>query len=163
MAWDPKTFEYYDDGSQFDLARPQTPPEDPHADWKRPTVNLGSMLEKLAIAAELRGKCESQIEVQFGMELKWVLPPDFTLFPQFEFRRWRMDFAVISRDMEVLAFIECDGAEFHSTAAQLTNDRRKDEAAAAANIKMFRFTGKEIYHAAPACAAVVLEHVRACA
>lgn len=154
MAWDPKTFEYYDDGSQFDLARAQRPPEDRSAPWA--ALNPLPIVELAAHAMVLAQECESPIEVQLGAELRAQAVDRFIIVPQFEWRCFRIDFAISSLDMEVLALVECDGAAFHSTAAQIANDRRKDKAAEAAGIPMYRFTGSEIFRNAKACAALVL-------
>lgn len=108
----------------------------------------------------LAKECESPIEVQLGAELRVQAGQRFIIVPQFEFHRWRIDFAVVGPDMEVRAFIECDGAEFHSTPEQIANDRRKDKASGAAGIRMYRFTGSEIFRNARACAALVLWGVR---
>ena len=67
--------------------------------------------------------------------------------------RFRYDFAVFDKSGEtLLALIECDSAEFHHLPEQLKRDREKDAAAKATGIRLFRWTGKEIYRDAQRCA-----------
>jgi Protein of unknown function (DUF2726) len=66
---------------------------------------------------------------------------------------FRYDFAIFDRSGEkLLALIECDGAEFHHSPQQLKRDQEKDSAAKAAGIRLFRWSGKEIWRDAHACA-----------
>lgn len=109
------------------------------------------VLEVAQNGMELEPACESPIEVQLGAELKRTLPCTFELEPQYAFRRFRMDFAVV-KDGRPCLFIECDGKAFHSTAAQKANDAAKDIAAASSHIPLLRFTGSQIFRNAPGCA-----------
>jgi very-short-patch-repair endonuclease len=102
--------------------------------------------------------CESPIEVHLGIALLTV-QGFWEVVPQVPWRGWRMDFAIV-RGPEILAFVECDGATFHR-GVRAANDRRKNEAAAAAGIPLLRFTGSEIYADAQGCACVVHEAVKA--
>ena len=73
-----------------------------------------------------------------------------TAFPQFKHGPYRYDFA-IERDGVVIAVIECDGLEFHSTPEQLERDHAKDLLAKQSGFQVFRFTGREIHSDAAAC------------
>jgi hypothetical protein len=67
--------------------------------------------------------------------------------------RFRYDFAIFDRSGKaLLALIECDSAEFHHLPEQLKRDKEKDAAAKAAGIRLFRWSGKEIYRDAHRCA-----------
>lgn len=120
---------------------------------------LSRFLRRAEIAMGLAKICESPIEVQFGAALTLLIPGSgFTLVEQYPWLRWRMDFALIRADVPAM-FIECDGAEFHSTPAQIANDRRKDAATKAAGIELLRFTGSDIYQTADHCAAIVMHRL----
>jgi very-short-patch-repair endonuclease len=95
--------------------------------------------------------CESPIEVELGSQLGTKAVHGYDVVPQFKWLRYRMDFAILRRDA-IVAFIECDGAEFHSTDAQIRNDTKKNDAAREAGIIMFRFSGAQIFRNAGACA-----------
>jgi very-short-patch-repair endonuclease len=108
-------------------------------------------LSRLAFAAELSKRTESPIETMMGLALhEAFLGIDVQILPQYPFRRFRIDWAV--QRGKRLAFIECDGAEFHTRPLDVARDRAKDAAAAAAGVKMFRFTGSDIYRGAEVCA-----------
>jgi very-short-patch-repair endonuclease len=116
-------------------------------------------IDGIGLAYELGAVCESPIEVIFGAHLKRLtLPEGFVLQPQFKWRRWRMDFAIL-RDGEPVIFIECDGRAFHSTPEQIANDAAKDSAARSARIKLIRLTGSEIHRRPVDCAEYVLQQV----
>lgn len=124
-------------------------------------------LDKLRARCEARysikAKCESPIEIALAtdiiVELGSILTEhDIELRPQFKWRRWRMDFAMVKAGSPVL-FIECDGREYHSTPAQLANDKQKDDAAASAGITLLRFSGTEIYKYTDGCVHRVLEYL----
>ena len=125
-----------------------------------PTLRI---IKIAARAMDYARVCESPIEVMFAAELAVVLAdyfPDARIEPQFKWQNWRMDFALFAPGGNCLrVFVECDGAEFHSTDEQIANDRRKDEAAKAAGIHLLRFTGSEIQQNSYGCAVVALEHL----
>lgn len=101
--------------------------------------------------------CESPIEVMFGVAMTQHMrgqDTDLRLVPQFWWRRYRIDWALL-RDDAPVCFIECDGAEFHTTEAQKRRDREKDTAAKAAGIEIFRFSGSDLFRSAEACAVIV--------
>jgi very-short-patch-repair endonuclease len=125
-------------------------------------------------AAELSKLTESPIETIFGVAAAKMLlehyhdgfrvcrPADqerhadarALMMPQYPFLRYRMDWAFRFKcEPELLVFVECDGAEYHSTPEQIANDRAKDEAARAAGILLLRFTGSEIVGARSHCVA----------
>jgi very-short-patch-repair endonuclease len=111
---------------------------------------LGRAIEIAAHAYMIAPECESPIEVQLASYLNTFLRLPLRLVAQYKFRRYRMDFAVVDDEGPRL-FIECDGKAFHSTAAQIANDRAKDKAAIAAGIPLLRFTGSEIFRNPNAC------------
>ena len=67
-------------------------------------------------------ECESPIERRLAVFLvPYAEQWGFKVIPQFKHDRFRYDFA-IEKDGEVIAVIECDGMEFHST-SRTTNAR----------------------------------------
>ena len=97
-------------------------------------------------------ECESPIERRLAVFLvptaeRW----GFKVILQFKHDRFRYDFA-IEKDGKVVAVIECDGREFHSTDEQLSNDAAKNLSARRAGFVMFRRSGSEIYYDARGCA-----------
>ena len=137
----------------------------------------GSVMESYIIAPF----CESPIEIRFGSRLSEslrqmadvilnmgyaILPQnsDFSfprqflvLHPQFCLGKFRYDFAIhISTEEMPESLIECDGKAFHSTPEQRKNDNRKDDLAAEIGIKLFRFSGSEIYRQVDWCVAQTL-------
>jgi REase_MTES_1575 len=126
---------------------------------------LGPSLEKISkkcgAAMEIGVHCESPIEVQLGAELI-IYPPFSTgeavLLPQTWLGGFRYDFAVrLAHGREPILYIECDGLEFHSTAEQIENDRRKDRVVGAHGAYILRFTGSEIHRHPAKCAALIRE------
>lgn len=94
---------------------------------------MPSVLELCAAAFAIRPSCESPIEVMLGARLTVALDKieesRLSLSFQYPLGRYRYDFA-ITREKKLIALIECDGKEFHSTEAQISNDRAKDKLAA---------------------------------
>lgn len=121
--------------------------------------NFTPILERIELALFLKPACESPIEVMLGVELAKLLKNGrFELRPQYRWRWFRIDFAIL-KDKQPVAFIECDGKAFHSTPEQIANDRSKDYHAAAAGIRLFRFTGSDINRNAEYCAALVVKEI----
>src|SRR5262249_31954635 len=112
-------------------------------------------LVRAVVAYDLSHQCESPIEVQLGAELKARRLEGDPVFPQYEWDRFRMDFAILKDGHHPCVFVECDGKAFHSTPEQIANDRRKDQAAAEAGIDLYRFSGSDIFRNARGCATVV--------
>lgn len=96
--------------------------------------------------------CESPIEEQLADQLLRLAPKGYAVTCQYNWKGWRIDFAILNPNGDVVAFIECDGAEFHCSAEQIGKDKCKDAAAREAGILMFRFTGSSIYQQTTACA-----------
>lgn len=156
MPTDYELGEIYDDGAPLEIA-PNDPPLDVYQ-WVHIGLYVQPFLKRAAIGAALHTECESPIEVQLGIQLVLLIGEAYQIVPQFKFGKYRIDFAVVPLRQSIpVLFIECDGAEFHSTAEQIANDRRKDAKAQEAGVKLVRFTGKEIYHSAEACALYVQE------
>lgn len=96
---------------------------------------------------------ESPIEHRLYVWLKKLgTKYGYLIQAQWELDRFRYDFAITDRSGNLLALIECDGREFHSTPEQLARDAEKNAAAEAAGIRLFRWTGREIYRDAHSCA-----------
>jgi hypothetical protein len=131
----------------------------------------------IAETAIINPHCESPIEAILGGQLKIKLQQAFPnlkfmrcsqseygghgsdcllLIPQFKWDRYRFDFAVAGPFVDrELVFIECDGAEFHSTPEQQARDQEKTATADKAGIPVFRFSGSQIHRDAAGCAANV--------
>jgi very-short-patch-repair endonuclease len=96
------------------------------------------------VSGELR--CESKIEQILADELrghaeKW----GYRVIAQYELGGFRYDFAIEStRSGKIVALVECDGQEFHSSHEQKIRDAEKTKLAKSSGFTMFRFTGKEI-------------------
>lgn len=79
---------------------------------------------------------------------------------QVGFNNYRLDFIVSLRGAVGTWFIavECDGHEFHErTADQAGRDKARDRDLQAKGIMVFRFTGREIWRDAWACAGSVID------
>lgn len=121
--------------------------------------------------------CQSQIEMLFGAALliamrmapanepiiKLKSPGDegetsvFLLMPQYPWRSYRIDWVIKPRlqphAKHPYVFIECDGHAFHErTKEQAEHDRARDREIQVAGIPILRFTGRELYRNAGACA-----------
>jgi very-short-patch-repair endonuclease len=107
--------------------------------------------EKSEVAARMAKFTESPIEILFGMAMMELIEADWALLPQFKWRGYRIDWALERPDRELI-FIECDGNEFHTRPEHVARDRRRDQDIRRAGIKLFRFTGREIYRNAAGCA-----------
>lgn len=131
------------------------------------------------VVERLQAVCESPIEVMFGSTLLlagmladgpgkmgrpyFALQSQETLdlkaslvavVPQYNWKGFRIDFALCCEHLEGPVFIECDGHDFHErTKEQASRDRSKDRAIQEAGIVVLRFTGSEIYRSPNDCAA----------
>jgi hypothetical protein len=140
--------------------------------WMTLGPEAAEIAAQAGFAAELANLTESPIETIFGVaaakmllqhyrdDFAVCLPADEAgypdaralMMPQYPFLRYRMDWAFRFKNRHhPLVFVECDGAEFHSTPEQIANDRAKDQAAAAADIMLLRFTGSDIVSARSHC------------
>jgi very-short-patch-repair endonuclease len=83
------------------------------------------------------------------------------LVPQYELFGYRYDFAILHPRLgQVLALVECDGKEYHSTVEQLANDREKDAAANSINAFVVRYSGVAITRNPKDCAENLLGILR---
>jgi very-short-patch-repair endonuclease len=116
-------------------------------DWDK------SSFEHVKISSEA-WRIESPLEYRLYAWLKRLgAKYGYLIKAQWQLDRFRYDFAVLDKCGEkLLALIECDSAEFHHSPQQLKRDKEKDEAAKAAGIRLFRWSGKEIYRDAHQCA-----------
>jgi hypothetical protein len=105
---------------------------------------------------------ESPIEHQFGIAAAAVLGrKSLRIVPQYQLFGYRYDFAILHPRLDqVLALVECDGKEFHSTPEQLANDRQKDAAAVSINAFVVRYSGEAITRDAKDCAENLLGRLR---
>jgi very-short-patch-repair endonuclease len=98
-------------------------------------------------------RIESPLEYRLYVWLKRLgAKYGYLIKAQWQLDRFRYDFAITDRARNLLALIECDSAEFHRLPEQLKRDKEKDEAAKVAGIRLFRWSGKEIYRDAQRCA-----------
>jgi very-short-patch-repair endonuclease len=107
--------------------------------------------ERVITAARMSELTESPIETMFGMSMMDLIEDSWALLPQFKWRGYRVDWA-LERPEKSLIFIECDGSEFHTRPDQIAKDKVRDIHIRRAGIKLFRFTGSEIYRNAEGCA-----------
>jgi very-short-patch-repair endonuclease len=107
--------------------------------------------QKAEIAARMARFTESPIEIMFGMAMMELMEDDWGLIPQYKWRGFRIDWA-LERPDKPLIFVENDGNEFHTKPDQIIRDRARDRMIRRAGIKLFRFTGSEIYRNATGCA-----------
>lgn len=131
-----------------------------------------------------RSRGESPIEALIRLALRWRLRDDYsqpyqTYFPEimtedqvnpFELSvepqarvlDWPVDFLIRVRTSEEVgrlhkAVVECDGHDFHErTKDQAVRDRSRDRRLQEAGIRVFRFTGAEIYRDPMGCAEEII-------
>lgn len=139
--------------------------------WLQAADAAASIVARCALGVLTDPLVESPIEKIFGVSVLLLYPgvklcqqddprpPDrAVLIPQYRWRNYRMDWAlcVPGKDKPVV-FVECDGAEFHSTVEQQARDRRKDDEARDAGIQLLRFSGSDIYRNYDACAKLTMD------
>lgn len=146
--------------------------EKPTREFKSFSQSLIEALEQAALGYEMNWLTESPIETLLGsriaLHLKRIAGAGFAiasdptetdapviLQPQYQLGRFRYDFALLLSG-EVVTLIECDGKEFHSQPDQIENDKKKNEAAAKANMRLMRFTGAEIHKDVDMCVRSIL-------
>lgn len=87
----------------------------------------------------------------------------FTLVQQMHVGPFRADFGIAAAtadDRVLIVAVECDGHEFHErTREQVARDKARDRAFAERDVRLFRFSGSEIWANAIACADQVLGFV----
>ena len=116
------------------------------------TTGTGGWIDLRAAPPE----CESPIERRLAVFLvPYAKQWGFKVIPQFKHDRFRYDFA-IEKDGKVIAVIECDGREFHSSPEQLSRDLVKDLSAKQAGLIVFRRWGSEIHYDAKGCAEEII-------
>ncbi len=78
--------------------------------------------------------------------------------------KYRADFglaAATSVDRRLIVAVECDGHDFHNaTKAQVARDKARDREFTERDIRLFRFSGSEIWRDAGACADQVVGFIR---
>jgi very-short-patch-repair endonuclease len=132
-------------------------------------------------------KCESPIEQLFfcavwargswvdRLEFEWcstikdlcqcaVGNPKAVCAPQVQVGSFRVDFLFAAQmsdsEPSCLVAVECDGHEFHEkTKQQAARDKSRDRELMSYGVKVFRFTGSEIWKNPGACADEVLAHL----
>jgi very-short-patch-repair endonuclease len=124
-------------------------------------------VEVAGAAFAIAPDCESPIEATLGARLKLLIDqwngerePKLELVPQYPLLRFRYDFGIVA-DGKLIAAIECDGKEFHSSEEAQANDAAKNVAVWRAGAEIFRFTGSLIFRFDAECASdvrVFLEH-----
>jgi very-short-patch-repair endonuclease len=116
-----------------------------------PSEQLTALASSLETIENLQ---ESPIEHQFGIAAAVVFARSaLRIVPQYQLRGYRYDFAILHPTLDqVLALVECDGKEFHSTLEQITNDHRKDAAAESFGAFVVRYSGSAITRDPKECA-----------
>jgi very-short-patch-repair endonuclease len=155
-----------DDFSNFQSAIewPDLRPPTEHAtDELKPLYSfLPTLFDKWSLALGIADVCESPIEVDLGVQFliafRAIGGDDSQLVPQQVLGSFRYDFAITRRG-KLIGLVECDGKEFHSTAEQIANDRAKDKLAAQMGVRMFRFSGSEIWRDTKECVRRVLHTI----
>lgn len=124
--------------------------------------------------------CDSPIELMLGTAILtgWNLASGFNgppfvglpneldpaaliLRPQYTWESYRIDFAILTAEGEIVAFIECDGHEFHErTKEQAERDRSRDRKIQEAGLPILRFTGREIFRDPGECASQILTFIQ---
>ena len=89
-----------------------------------------------------------------------------TLLAQPQYGHYRADFGISTwaHDNEdsppFIVIIEVDGHDYHErTKEQAERDKKRDRFMTSTEAKVFRFTGREVYRDADACAYEVMEYV----
>jgi very-short-patch-repair endonuclease len=86
----------------------------------------------------------------------------YSVFPQYRIGRYRVDFLVMRSEIDYLlnyplvksekVIVECDGHDFHEkTKAQAAHDKKRDRFLQSKGMKVFRFTGTEIFGDCVSC------------
>lgn len=122
---------------------------------------IGRAVAVAGAAFDIAPSCESPIEATLGARLKLLIEqwPDLCLVPQYQLHRFRYDFAIV-HGTKLIAAIECDGKDFHSSEAARANDRAKNVAIWAEGAEIFRFTGSDIFRHDVNCVASVEEFLQ---
>jgi len=85
----------------------------------------------------------------------------FLIVPQARIDDYRVDF-LLARKVGLFSWklaVECDGHEFHErTKEQAARDKSRDRTILATGVPIMRFTGKEIWADATACAEEIVAH-----
>lgn len=137
---------------------------------------MPAVVETLGNLHIVGGNCDSPIEEQLGafmltvfreggLDLKLCKDTEIgkignalILVPQYRWHHYRSDWAILRpADDQRALLVECDGKEFHSSAAQLQHDATKDAAAADYGHLTMRFTGSRIYRDPRGCARKVFD------
>jgi very-short-patch-repair endonuclease len=105
--------------------------------------------KRYSLDRELK-KCESPIETKL---MKTLAKHGFRPYGQIPCGKFRIDIAIFYKGKKIA--IECDGEQFHSSPQQKEHDARKDDFLQRNRWKVFRFTGKEIYHDAEWCVQMI--------
>jgi very-short-patch-repair endonuclease len=141
--------------SALDTARACVDQDEEYPDQMPPLMTIGasaaSALATLEASIRISKFTESPIETMLGVALFDVLEHSWQIIPQFKWRAYRIDWCLRRPDKTDI-FIECDGKEFHSKPEDVARDRRRDAEIAKAGIKLFRFTGSEIFRNPKGCA-----------
>ena len=107
--------------------------------WRNLSDALGGVYPSII------GNTESPIEGLLAAEFpQFAKKCGYTVVTQLEVGPFRYDFAIMNSKGELVALVECDGREFHSTPEQIKRDQEKDDLAKELGVLMFRHTGKEI-------------------
>jgi hypothetical protein len=110
--------EYSDFQSAIEWPDLRPPTEEATGNFRPIFSFVPDLVDNWAAAATIAPNCESPIEIELGARLiiamRIIDDPSLKLIPQYVLGAYRYDFA-ITRKERLVALIECDGKDFHST------------------------------------------------
>lgn len=124
-----------------------------------------SPIEALFIVALIRESWASGFKLVIdGLDPHWGrIISDFgsektlTIIPQFKIDNFRADFKMVG---DVSLIVECDGHLFHEkTKEQTSRDKARDREFTKSGLKIFRYSGSDIYNKDSECVSECLEFV----
>lgn len=127
---------------------------------------IGRAVAVAGAAFQIAPNCDSPIEAMLGAHLKLLIDkwnaertPELTLVPQYELVRFRYDFGIVAGG-KLVAAIECDGKDFHSSNEARANDAAKNVAIWKTGAEIFRFSGSQIFRRDVGCVAGIETFLR---
>ena len=112
--------------------------------------------------AFLSGAVEAARAMSVALEVVVRLPAELPhgrvlIVPQFVIVGHKTDFLVASGDQGIV--VECDGKRFHRREAVVAHDRALDRAMQRAGVRVYRFSGEELWKNPTGCAETVIADV----
>jgi very-short-patch-repair endonuclease len=127
----------------------------------RRIVFIPTSLERLMVAEEINDLfMTSPIEDKLYFRLRELgYEPERQVLVREEGQGYMLDMALFTRDAKLA--VECDGERYHAGREKAAQDRKKDNALAAAGWRVVRFSGPEILGDTDQCVRTVNKAVRA--